>query len=57
MLFIIKPLGRWLAVRRSRDAMSFELMGLMLAIGLASAAVTDAIGIHPLFGALLAGLT
>jgi Kef-type K+ transport system membrane component KefB len=56
MFFIIRPLGRWLAARRSRDALSHELLGLMLAVALASAAVTDAIGVHPLFGAFLAGL-
>jgi Kef-type K+ transport system membrane component KefB len=32
------------------------MLGIMLAVALASAAVTDAIGVHPLFGAFLAGL-
>jgi Kef-type K+ transport system membrane component KefB len=31
-------------------------MGIILALVLASAAVTDAIGVHPLFGAFLAGI-
>jgi Kef-type K+ transport system membrane component KefB len=32
------------------------LLGVMIAVALASSAVTDAIGVHPLFGAFLAGL-
>lgn len=56
MLFIIRPLGRWVARRRSQDELSYDLLALMLAVALASSAVTDAIGVHPLFGAFLAGL-
>lgn len=33
-----------------------ELLGAMLAVTLTSSAVTDAIGVHLLFGAFLAGL-
>jgi Kef-type K+ transport system membrane component KefB len=56
MFFVIRPLGRWLALRRSRDPLSYEMLGVMVALALASSAVTDAIGVHPLFGAFLAGL-
>jgi len=56
MFFFIRPLGRWVAARKSQDALSYELLGLMVAVALASAAVTDAIGVHPLFGAFVAGL-
>jgi Kef-type K+ transport system membrane component KefB len=56
MFFVVRPLGRWLAARRSRDPLSYELLGVMIAVALASSAVTDAIGVHPLFGAFLAGL-
>ena len=56
MFFVIRPLGRWLAARQSRDLLSYELLGVMIAVALASSAVTDAIGVHPLFGAFLAGL-
>jgi Kef-type K+ transport system membrane component KefB len=56
MLFFVKPMGRWLAARRANKPLSYELLGIMLAVALASSAVTDAIGVHPLFGALLAGL-
>ena len=56
MFFVVKPVGRWLAARRSQDVLSYELLGVILAMALISAAVTDAIGVHPLFGAFLAGL-
>jgi Kef-type K+ transport system membrane component KefB len=56
MLFLVKPASRWLAARRARMPLSYELLGAMLAFALASSAVTNAIGVHPLFGAFLAGL-
>jgi Kef-type K+ transport system membrane component KefB len=56
MLFLVKPASRWLASRRAGAPLSYELLGVMLAFALASSAVTDAIGVHPLFGAFLAGL-
>jgi Kef-type K+ transport system membrane component KefB len=56
MFFVIRPLGRWLGARRSSAPLSYEMLGVMIAIALVSSAVTDAIGVHPLFGAFLAGL-
>jgi len=56
MFFAVRPLGRWLTTRHSGESLSYELLGVMLAVALASSAVTDAIGVHPLFGAFLAGL-
>ena len=56
MFFLVKPASRWLAARRAGGPLSYELLGVMLAFALASSAVTDAIGVHPLFGAFLAGL-
>lgn len=56
MLLLIRPLGAWLAKRYAGAAFSYELLGIFLAVALASAAVTAAIGVHPLFGAFLAGL-
>lgn len=56
MFFVMRPVGRWLAARRSGEPLSYELLGVMIAVTLASSAVTDAIGVHPLFGAFLAGL-
>lgn len=56
MIFGLRPLGEWLARRHSETGLSYELMGVMLAIVLISSAATEAIGIHPLFGAFIAGL-
>ena len=56
MVFLVRPLGRWLAARRGNHPLSYELLGVILAVALASASVTDAIGVHPLFGAFLAGI-
>ena len=56
MFFVVRPLGRWLTRRHAGESLSYELLGVMLAVALASSAVTDAIGVHPLFGAFLAGL-
>lgn len=56
MLGIIRPLGGWLVKRQDTIGLSYELLGVFVAIVLASAAATDAIGIHPLFGAFLAGV-
>ncbi len=56
MLGVIRPVAAWL-VRQRRDAdLSYELLGIVVAFILASAAATEAIGIHPLFGAFLAGV-
>jgi Kef-type K+ transport system membrane component KefB len=56
MLLVIRPLGKWVANRHARSTLSYELLGVIIALVFASAAVTDAIGVHPLFGAFLAGL-
>jgi Kef-type K+ transport system membrane component KefB len=56
MFVVIRPLGVWLARRHADIMLSYELLGTILVLVLASAAVTDAIGVHPLFGAFLAGL-
>jgi Kef-type K+ transport system membrane component KefB len=56
MLLVIRPLGIWLAKRHTRVTFSYELLGILIVLAFASAAVTDAIGVHPLFGAFLAGL-
>jgi K+:H+ antiporter len=56
MIFIVRPLIRpILLTRESRDAFSKERMALVIGIALASALVTEVIGIHALFGAFLAG--
>lgn len=56
MLLVIRPLGRLVARRGDQAALSYELLGFVTIIVLLSAAATDAIGVHPLFGAFLAGV-
>jgi Kef-type K+ transport system membrane component KefB len=56
MLLVLRPLGKWLAKRQKSTGLSYELLGVIIAIVLASAAATEAIGVHPLFGAFMAGL-
>jgi len=56
MLFAVRPLGSWLARRNKEIRLSYELLGIILVVVFLSAAATDAIGVHPLFGAFLAGL-
>jgi Kef-type K+ transport system membrane component KefB len=56
MLGVIRPVGAWVARRRSEVPFSYEFFGIAIAIMLASAAATQAIGVHPLFGAFLAGV-
>jgi Kef-type K+ transport system membrane component KefB len=56
MLSVIRPLGKWLVKRRAVDNVSYELLGIVVAFVLSSAAATEAIGVHPLFGAFMAGI-
>jgi Kef-type K+ transport system membrane component KefB len=56
MLAVIKPLGAYVARRRTKPELSLELLGVVVAGALLSAAATDKIGVHPLFGAFLAGV-
>jgi Kef-type K+ transport system membrane component KefB len=56
MLGVIRPLAARLVNRRHNPDLSITLLGLVVAGVLLSAAATDKIGIHPLFGAFLAGV-
>jgi Kef-type K+ transport system membrane component KefB len=56
MLGVIKPLGAYIARRRTKPELSLEVLGVVVAGALLSAAATDKIGVHPLFGAFLAGV-
>ena len=56
MLGVIRPLAAKLVKRRVKPELSLELLGLVVACVMVSAAATDKIGIHPLFGAFLAGV-
>jgi Kef-type K+ transport system membrane component KefB len=56
MLAVIRPLGAYLVRRRGKPVLTLELLGLVVAGALLSAAATDRVGVHPLFGAFLAGV-
>jgi Kef-type K+ transport system membrane component KefB len=56
MLGAVRPLSKRLIERRKDIALSYGLLGLVVAMVLGSAAATEAIGVHPLFGAFLAGV-
>ena len=55
MLCVLRPIASRF-VRSHSPVMSYETLALTLVGVFASAAVTDAIGVHPLFGAFLAGV-
>jgi Kef-type K+ transport system membrane component KefB len=56
MICIVRPWGKWCARRRAHADLSYEMLAVVLAMVLISAAATEAIGVHPLFGAFLAGV-
>jgi Kef-type K+ transport system membrane component KefB len=56
MLGVIRPVAAFLVRRHRQPQLSLELLGVVVAGALLSAAATDRIGIHPLFGAFLAGV-
>ena len=56
MLLVVRPLAARAVARRRRPELSVELLGVVVAGALASAAATDWTGVHPLFGAFIAGV-
>jgi Kef-type K+ transport system membrane component KefB len=56
MVAVLRPLAAYLARRRNKPVLTLELLGVVVAGALLSAAATDKIGVHPLFGAFLAGV-
>jgi Kef-type K+ transport system membrane component KefB len=56
MVFLVRPLARWVTRRYHNTPLSYEPFAIIVAVLLASAAATEAIGVHPLFGAFLAGV-
>jgi Kef-type K+ transport system membrane component KefB len=56
MLGAVKPMLALLARRRKRSVLSFEILGIAVSLTLLSSAATEAIGVHPLFGAFMAGV-
>ena len=55
MLGVLRPLAAYLVKRHGKPELSLELLGVVVAGTLLSASATDKIGVHPLFGAFLAG--
>jgi len=55
MLGVIRPVAARLARGQQSAELSFELLSVVTALTLTSAAATEAVGVHPLFGAFLAG--
>ena len=56
MLAVVRPIVGRITRNRRTTPLSPELFALILALAFASAAATEAIGVHPLFGAFLAGI-
>ncbi len=56
MLGGLLPLSRWASKRLATAPFRYEVLGVSVALVLLSAAATNAMGVHPLFGAFLAGL-
>jgi len=56
MLGVVRPLAKWAANRHRESGMNLEMLGGVIIGVLLSAAATDVLGIHPLFGAFLAGV-
>lgn len=56
MLAVVRPLAAFAVKRYRATGLSLELLGSVIASVLLSAAATDWLGIHPLFGAFLAGV-
>lgn len=56
MLAIVRPLANIAVKRVKATGLSLELLGVVVGSVLLSAAATDVLGIHPLFGAFMAGV-
>ncbi len=56
MLGIVRPLATRLVNRRNNPELSLSLLGVTIAFLFFSAAATEWAGVHPLFGAFIAGI-
>jgi Kef-type K+ transport system membrane component KefB len=56
MIGIVRPAAARLIRRREARDLSIEMLAVIVAFAFASAAATDSLGLHPLFGAFLAGI-
>ncbi len=56
MIGAVRPLASKAVARRRTPELSLELLGVVVAGTLLSAAATEWVGVHPLFGAFIAGV-
>jgi Kef-type K+ transport system membrane component KefB len=56
MIGVVRPIAARVPRLRGTGDISIELLAIMVAFAFTSAAATDALGLHPLFGAFLAGV-
>ena len=56
MLGVVRPLAARLARGLYDSELSFEALSIVVVLTLASAAATELVGVHPLFGAFIAGV-
>lgn len=56
MLGVVRPLGTWLIKHSAINANSYGFLGTAIALVFVSSAVTEGLGVHPLFGAFIAGV-
>ncbi len=56
MLGVVRPLAAKIAQRRNHPELGIGLLGVAVAGAFASAAATEWAGVHPLFGAFIAGI-
>lgn len=56
MFAVVRPLSTWSVRRLEKKDLSYEILVLALAFLLLSSALTDWAGVHPLFGAFVAGI-
>jgi Kef-type K+ transport system membrane component KefB len=56
MLAVVRPVAALVVRRQKKPDLTIELLAVVLAGVLLSAAATDKFGVHPLFGAFIAGV-
>jgi Kef-type K+ transport system membrane component KefB len=56
MFAVVRPLSAWSVRRLEKKDLSYEILVLALVFLLLSSALTDWAGVHPLFGAFVAGV-
>jgi Kef-type K+ transport system membrane component KefB len=56
MLFVVRPVSNWFVHRKRSAHPPYEFLAAFVIVVLASSAATEAIGVHPLFGAFIGGV-